>query len=180
MPKNRKPVEVARTEDGYPILTAQFVGDAIDRSFGNWNRVQAALVAYVLEISVGRFAQLESDDPQVVDGRAEVERQTNLRGSFEVTDTGWEFELAVPIPTPETDPDIDTITVEFPRQMGIRMGLSAPAKYRQGQALDRWRIAQLTDTWGQPQIDRMPAGDYYMIHECIREYLVTDDLPGAV
>ena len=133
---------------------------------GNPNSVLLGLARKLSGLEAGAFGQLEDTSEY----SAEVIRQMNQMGDFELTDTGWRFQLAVPI-VGVNEVELGVLELKLPNA-AIVEGIGAHGKYRHAPWRNLWMLAKCAGHQNTAIVQEIPIGDYLLIADVLDGHIL--------
>ena len=133
---------------------------------GNPNAVLLGLARKISGIDADAFGKLEDTSEY----GAEVIRQMNQMGDFELTDTGWRFQLAVPI-VGVNEVELGELELKLPNA-AIVEGIGAHGKYRHAPWRNLWMLARCAGHQNTAIVQEIPIGDYLLIADVLDGHIL--------
>ena len=117
-------------------------------------------------ITAGGFGKLQDTSEY----SREVIRQLNDMGSFDLTDTGWTFRLAVPI-VGVNELELGELALNLPDADMVE-GIGAHGKYRHAPWRNLWLVAKCAGHQNTSIVERIPIGDYLLIADVLDGHIL--------
>ena len=133
---------------------------------GNPNSVLLGLARKLSGMEAEAFGKLEDTSEY----SAEVVRQMNQMGDFELTDTGWRFQLAVPI-VGVNEVELGELELKLPNAAVVE-GIGAHGKYRHAPWRNLWMLAKCAGHQNTAIVQEISIGDYLLIADVLDGHIL--------
>ena len=133
---------------------------------GNPNAVIMGLARKLSGMEAAAFGELEDTSEY----GAEVIRQMNQMGDFQLTDTGWRFQLAAPI-VGVNEVELGELELKLPKA-AIVEGIGAHGKYRHAPWRNLWMLAKCAGHQNTAIVQEIPIGDYLLIADVLDSHIL--------
>ena len=133
---------------------------------GNPNSVLLGLARQLSGLPADEFGKLEDTGEY----SREVIRQMNQMGDFELTDTGWRFQLATPV-VGLNETELDELELKVPNA-AIVEGIGAHGKYRHAPWRNLWMLAKCAGHQNTALVEKLPIGDYLLIADVLDGHIL--------
>ena len=133
---------------------------------GNPNAILLGLARLLSGMSSAEFGELEDTGEY----SREVIRQMNLMGDFELTDTGWRFQLTVPI-VGMNEVELEELDLKLPNA-AIVEGVGAHGKYRHAPWRNLWLLGKCAGHQNTAIVEKIAIGDYLLIADVLDGHIL--------